>query len=510
MVERHTKDRGRWGLAAAAAAVLILGFGAAYLTGALEGWLPGEGAEAVVVEDGGLRMEVRADPAVPRAGSNRFRIRLTQQDGKPVDDAEIAIRYFMPAMGAMPAMGGSAAVERVGAGRYRADYDLSMGGSWQLTFRAARPTGEVLEAEGSLSVGRARIALTGVGALEEHPEEIAELAPARHAAEVRIDMARRQRVGIRTVEVVQAPMTIHLRAVGRVTLDEGALRDVSPRVRGWVGELFVAAVGDPVERGQTLFTLYSPDLYAAQEEFLQALRSQRAATDSSRASRSDALVRAARNRLRLWEIPEADVDRMARREAPEELVPFRAPVSGYVVEKNIVEGSSVEPGQRVLRIAPLDRVWIEAELYEGEIETVSVDQPVTVTLPYRPGERFEGRIAHVYPTLRRDTRTALVRVVLPNPDLALRPDMYAHVELAFDRGTPVVVPASAVLYAGPRRFVFLDLGDGRLRPQEVEVGHREGDLVEILSGVAPGDVVVASGTFLVASESRLRSALDQW
>ncbi len=385
-----------------------------------------------------------------------------------------------------------------------------MGGSWQLTFRAARPTGEVLEAEGALTVGRERIQLAAVGAAEELPEGISEATPKRHPGELRIDAALRQRTGIRTTEVVRAPMTVHLRAVGRVTVDEGALHDVAPRVRGFVGDLFVAAVGDAVERGQTLFTLYSPDLYAAQEELLQAVRSRRAAAETGRAEHAEALVRAARKRLRLWEVPEADVERLARRDAPQEFVAFRAPVSGYVVEKSIVSGSSVEPGLRVLRIAPLDRVWIEAELYEGEIEMVSVDQPVRVTLPYRPGEPIEGRIAHVYPTLDRDTRTARVRIVLPNPGLTLRPEMYANVEFAFDRGDPVVVPASAILYAGARRFVFLDLGGGRLRPQQVEVGQRDGDRVEILSGVAPGDVVVASGTFLVASESRLRSALEQW
>ncbi len=185
-------------------------------------------------------------------------------------------------------------------------------------------------------------------------------------------------------------------------------------------------------------------------------------------------------------------------------------MSGYVVEKNLVAGSAFEPGQRLYRIAPLSRVWIEAEVYEYELSLVHEGQPATVTLPYLPERSFEATVAYVYPTLDPKTRTARFRLELPNPDLALRPDMYANVRLHAERGERLVVPQSAVLYAGERSFVFRALGDGRFRPQRVEVGLRSGEEVEILAGIDPGDAIVTSATFLIASESRLRAALELW
>jgi Cu(I)/Ag(I) efflux system membrane fusion protein len=185
-------------------------------------------------------------------------------------------------------------------------------------------------------------------------------------------------------------------------------------------------------------------------------------------------------------------------------------VSGYVVEKNVVEGSAFEPGERLYRIAPLSRVWIEAEVYEYELPLVAVGQTATVTLPYMPERVFEATVAYVYPTLDPKTRTARLRMELPNPDLALRPDMYANVRVHAERGQRLVVPQSAVLYAGERNFVFRALGDGRFRPQPVEVGIRSGEQVEIRTGLEPGDQIVVSATFLIASESRLRSAMELW
>jgi Cu(I)/Ag(I) efflux system membrane fusion protein len=185
-------------------------------------------------------------------------------------------------------------------------------------------------------------------------------------------------------------------------------------------------------------------------------------------------------------------------------------VSGYVIEKNLVAGSAFVPGQRLYRIAPLSRVWIEAEVYEYELPLVREGQAATVTLPYLPGRVFEASVAYVHPTLDPKTRTARVRLELPNPDLVLRPDMYADVSLHADRGERLVVPQSAVLYGGQRSFVFRALGDGRFRPQAVQVGLRSGEQVEILTGLEPGDEVVTSATFLIASESRLRAAMAQW
>ena len=222
------------------------------------------------------------------------------------------------------------------------------------------------------------------------------------------------------------------------------------------------------------------------------------------------LVRAARTRLRLWDISEADLAALDRRGEPSESLTIRAPLSGFVIEKDVVEGAVVEPGARLFRIAPLDQVWVEAEIYENQLQLVRPGLPVTVSLPYMGEGRIKGQVAYVYPMLEGMTRTARIRIELRNPDLSIRPDMYANVEFQADLGERTLVPASAVLYAGPRRIVFVDLGKGRLRPREVKIGVGNGDVYEVLEGLEPGEQIVLSGNYLVASESRLKSALSQW
>ncbi|MFQ5526920.1 MAG: efflux RND transporter periplasmic adaptor subunit [Thermoanaerobaculia bacterium] len=325
-----------------------------------------------------------------------------------------------------------------------------------------------------------------------------------------VDAQRRQLVGVRTAAVGRRPVQIRVRAVGKVVYDETRLSDVSVKFRGWIGRLSVNSMGQRVRKGETLFTLYSPELFSAQEEYLAALASQRAAAATAAPARADYLVEAARERLRLWDLRDWQIDQVAEKGSPLEQIPVVSPVSGVVVEKSVVEGTAVEPGMRLYRIAGLETVWVEAEVYESELPLVSVGQEAEVALPYLPGKRFRGEVSFVYPYLGDQTRTGRVRVELANPSLELRPDMYADVELEIDRGERLVVPVEAVLHAGPRRLVFLDLGEGRLKPQEVEIGIKSGDDYEVLAGLEEGDVVVASGNFLIAAESRLKSAVEQW
>ena len=288
------------------------------------------------------------------------------------------------------------------------------------------------------------------------------------------------------------------------------LAEVTVKYKGWIGKLYADATGKRVRKGEPLFTLYSPELYAAQEELLTALASQSAARATSVPDRADYLVDAARKKLRLWDIEDEQVERIAESGEPLEYIPILSPVTGHVIEKNVVQGASVEPGEMLYRIAGLDKIWIEAELYESELPLVDVGQEAEVTLPYLPGRSFRGRVSFVYPYLEGESRTGRVRIELPNPRLELKPGMYANVDLVEERGERLVVPEEAVLYAGPRRLVFLDLGEGRLKPQEIEVGVKSGDFYEVLSGLEEGDVVVTSGNFLVAAESRIKSATEQW
>lgn len=495
----------------------------------------GSRSEPVKVRSGDIELAVTVEPAALRVGTNKLWIELRDVDGGPLSGAGVEVKVKMHAMGAMPAMGGPASVVDVGEGRYRADFELAMGSTWNIEITARPEAGGLARAEGSLTVGTPGVRLVGVGQGGESTSETREPASVvgvagegdgegdrggdatkridtdeRHPGEFQIPPGRIQRVGVKTSVAEKKHLETTIRAVGRVTAEEATLEDISLKVRGWVGEIFADTIGTSVERGETLFTIYSPELYAAQEEFVQALRSQERARSTSAPERADYLVRSARKRLRLWDIAERDLDRLAETGEPLKHLPIRAPLSGYVVEKDLVEGSAVQPGQRLYRIAPLSRVWIEAEIYEYELHLVREGQKASVTLPYLIGRTLEATVAYVYPTLDPKTRTARLRLEMPNPDLALRPDMYANVRVHADLGERLVVPQSAVLYAGDRSFVFRALGEGRFRPQRVEVGLRSGEQVEILGGLEPGDAIVTSGTFLIASESRLRAAMEQW
>ena len=475
----------------------------------------GSRSESVTVHSSGLTLSAALEPRTARAGENTLWLELRDPGGAPVEGAEITVKVHMHAMGTMPAMGGMTSVTPQGGGRYRADFELKMVGNWIIEIRADAGAGRSLAADGSLTVGSPGLQLKSVGAEARRPgptpaETPDRDSPGEHPAEVSLDPRRLQKVGVRTGTVVEKPLDITIRTVARVAYDETKLRDVSLKVRGWIGELAANAVGIRVERGATLFTIYSPELFSAQQEYLQALASQRTAQQTRSPDRADYLVRAARNRLRLWDISDADIERVAREGAPVEYLPVRSPASGYVIEKNVVEGSAVLPGERLFRIAPLDRVWLEAEIYESDLSLIETGQKALVTLPYLPGKSYEGRVTYVYPYLAEATRTGRVRIELPNPELDLRPDMYANVELLVPRGTRLVVPVSAVLFAGERRFVFRDLGAGRFQPQRVRLGVRSGEEIEVLSGLSPGDRIVTSGTFLIASESRLQAAIEGW
>lgn len=317
---------------------------------------------------------------------------------------------------------------------------------------------------------------------------------------VRIDAARRQQFGIRTSPVERRDLTVDVRALGRVAWDETTLVDVALTTGGWIRELRVDETGQRVSRGDVLFTLYSPDLFIAEQEWLLAL--QRGADDP--------LAKAGRKKLELLGLTSRQIDQLAARGEASTEAPILSPVTGYVVEKNVVDGGAFTAGERVYRIAPLSRVWVEAEVYSTDVAHVAAGQDATVTLPDLPGASFDATVDLLSPRVGMEEHTRSVRLSLDNPDERLLPGMYAEVRFHVALGERVVVPDSAVIYAGRRRIVFLDEGDGRLVPREITVGTRGEGLVEVLSGVTAGQEVVSSGTFLVAAESRLRAATALW
>jgi membrane fusion protein, copper/silver efflux system len=327
---------------------------------------------------------------------------------------------------------------------------------------------------------------------------------------VTIDEVRRQVIGVRTAPVIEGPMRSVFRAVGQVAYDEAALSDVNIKVHGWITKLLVSRTGERVARGQTLFTLYSPELYNAEQDFLLASQGAAGGALPEGGSRVEGFATAGRKRLRLLGLSDVQIDAVSKKGTPDESVAFASPASGFVIEKNVVEGASVDAGMRLFRIAALDKVWVEADVYEADLARVRVGQPAAVTLDYLPGHPYDARVAYIYPYLDPTARTGRVRIELANKDLDLRPGMYANVQLGADLGNRLQVPAAAVVYTGPRRLVFVDLGEGRFKPQEVQVGTESNGTYEVLGGLHAGDVVATSGVFLIAAEARIRTAAKYW
>jgi Cu(I)/Ag(I) efflux system membrane fusion protein len=340
-------------------------------------------------------------------------------------------------------------------------------------------------------------------AMPLHPVSKADLS----RGVISVDEARQRALGVRTAQVVRQPMTLDLRAVGKLTYDESRLHDVVLRIGGYISDLRVDETGQAVRRGQPLFQLYSPELYAAEQDYLLA-RGSRAAMGS--AARGDELVRAAETKLALLGLTRSQIAGIAKTGHPLEKITFTTPASGYVIEKDVVDGAAVHAGDRVFRIAALDKIWGEANVFEADLGKIAPGQAATVSLSYVPDRTFEGEVTFVYPYLDPTTRTGRVRIELPNAARALEPDMYANVTFHVALGDRLQIPVGSILYAGPRELVLVELGGGRIAPREVTIGAQSAGRAEVLSGLAEGETVVTSGNFLLAAESRIRGAAALW
>jgi membrane fusion protein, copper/silver efflux system len=316
------------------------------------------------------------------------------------------------------------------------------------------------------------------------------------------EAARRIGVALATVEYRSLPLLV--RAVGTVAYDETRLAAVNPKVDGWVEVLHVDFTGAPVRAGEPLLEVYSPMLVTAQEELILAARLSREASPGRAADNATRLLESARRRLAYWDIPEDDIRRIEQSLEPAKTLTLRAPVSGIVVEKNVVQGDRIMPGMTLYRIADLSQVWLEADVFEKDLALVAEGQAAVVTFEAFSGRTFLGRVTYVYPTVSMQSRTARVRLELTNPGLELRPGMYASIILEAPAAEPsAVVPRSAVIETGVRALVFVRRQDGMLHPREVTVGRTSGQHTQILAGLAAGEVVVSSAAFLVDAESNL-------
>jgi RND family efflux transporter MFP subunit len=335
-----------------------------------------------------------------------------------------------------------------------------------------------------------------------------ELAAPR-LAPVQLSAQRLQSIGVRTGRVARRRVTDEIRTTGTVAVDETRLSYVQMRFSGYIQRVFADATYQYVRKGQPLFTVYSPELVAAEREYLVAKETQArmaSAADPAVAADAVSLVEAAASRLKQWNIPPREIRRIESSGQVQETLEIDSPVWGYVLEREALPNKYAQPDTRLYTVADLSRVWVLAQAFQSDLGRLKVGEIARLTVDSYPGRTFQGRVDFIYPDLDMNTRTARVRIALDNPTLALKPGMFSSVTLEAPLGEQLVVPASAVLQSGTRAVAFVDRGGGNLEPREITLGGRAGDDLIVSRGLGEGETVITSANFLIDSESELQAA----
>ena len=328
---------------------------------------------------------------------------------------------------------------------------------------------------------------------------------------VQISPERQQLIGVKIGTVEMKSLEKVIRTVGRFDYDEQRIGTVSPKIGGWIEDLYVDFTGKFVNQGDPLLTIYSPELVSTQEEYLLALRAKKdlAKSPFSEVTLSgDSLAESARRRLKLWDISDDQIKALEETGQPKKTLALYSPFSGFVLEKAVYKGMNVTPGMALFKLADLSVIWLYADIYEYELLFIRLGQQASVQVAYIPGEAFTGKIIYIYPSLNPETRTAKVRLELPNSHGKFKPEMYANVEIKVRLGQRLTVPEGAIIDTGMRQMAIIDKGDGYFEPREVKVGGKVDDYYEVVKGLKAGDRVVTSANFLIDSESKLKEAMS--
>jgi membrane fusion protein, copper/silver efflux system len=327
---------------------------------------------------------------------------------------------------------------------------------------------------------------------------------------VQISPEKQQLIGVKFGTVEMRPLEKVIRTVGRVDYDEKRIVTVSPKIGGWIEDLYVDFTGRFVSKGEPLLTIYSPELVSAQEEYLIALRAKKDLAKSSFpevAGSGNSLAESAKRRLKLWDISEDQIKALEESGQVKKTLTLHSPFSGFVLEKAAYNGMNVMPGIALFKLADLSVVWLYADIYEYELPFIRVGQQASVQLSYIPGEIFTGKAIYIYPSLNPETRTAKVRFEIPNPNGKLKPEMYANVEIKVHLGQKLTVPEGAIIDTGIRQLAIIDKGNGYFEPRDVKVGSKVEGYYEVIKGLKAGERVVTSANFLIDSESKLKEAV---
>lgn len=328
-------------------------------------------------------------------------------------------------------------------------------------------------------------------------------------APIHLTPQRMQSIGITTGRVEFKPISSDIRATGNVEIDQRLISYVQVRFPGYIHQVFANAVYQYVRKGEPLFTIYSPDLVATEREYLLARKGQKALSTSTVegvASGAAALTTAAEQRLAQWQMPQGELNKLKTTGKPITDLTIDSPVSGYITEYNALPNSYVQPSTRLYTVADLSRVWVIAQVFQGDVGRLKPGDPAQITVDSYPGRTFSGRIDQILPHVDLATRTVQVRLVIDNPGLKLKPGMFVNVDINAPMGRQLVVPTSAVLQSGTQSLVFLYQDDGTLTPKLVALGPQAGDDFVILSGLKRRQQIVTSANFLIDSESQLQSA----
>lgn len=332
-------------------------------------------------------------------------------------------------------------------------------------------------------------------------------------APVQLSAERLQSIGVKFGTVKREPMQDEIRVTGNVAIDETRLSYVQTRFSGYVVKVYADATYKYVHKGQPLFTIYSPELAAAEREYLVAKRNAQGLSQSTVPGVSTgfaSLLAASTDRLRQWNVPQREIERLETSGEVQQELEIDSPVSGYITERHVLPNLTVQPDTHLYTIADLSTVWVFAQVFQNDLGRIRIGEPAALSVDSYPGKTFRGRVDFTYPDVDMTTRTARVRLVFSNPNLALTPGMYVDTVLQVPLGNQLVIPVSGVLQSGTRQIVFVDRGAGYLEPRDVQLGTQAGDQYVVLKGLKAGDRIVTSSNFLIDSESQLQAAIGSF
>lgn len=327
---------------------------------------------------------------------------------------------------------------------------------------------------------------------------------------IQLSPRRLQEIGVTTALVGMKDTSSEVQAPGSVAMDEQQLSSVQTRFPGWIRTVFANATYQYVKKGQRLFTIYSPDLVSTEQEVLLAKQNQATSSEhmhGTPANEGNWLLQAAEERLRRFDVPDAEIERIEQSGSVEREVAIESPASGYIIERNALPNVYVQPDTKLYTIADLSTVWVYANVFQTDVGRLRPGDRAQVTVDAYPGRKFNGRIDQILPDVDQATRTVRVRLILSNPGILLKPGMYVDVDINAPLGRRLVIPSSGVLQAGNRQIAFIDHGGGSLEPREIETGPRLDDAIVVLKGLKAGDRIVSSANFLIDSEAQLQGSM---